>query len=668
MYSKQNGMGYGEEPMVGNNDVSPLHGLQRDTLFVSGSGSASNSEWIVSYNTSTGPEARMTNGPDTGDREKASGPRSRRTRERIDLRLQDDSGVDPFVLAKYIVSRMVSYGHESRVISCLVKADATLTSLVYSILIASNVVKISVHVTKFVEDSRDVLSVSVFPGKDIVSEDCVVSKVSDKPESSKDYRLYQVTLIKEIFDAIVRHSSDTPSSLLLHLKNESLIVPTLKSIAVLETEIKKSSFSSHLVIDIQPGLPCVDHVTVRVKISRLGGSFDDGDTTIAVPVETVLKSSRSLEISVNPSKFLLINFTNTVLRIFMGGYAELTLRCDDEQDDLFDNKDLTEMLLIVSKYFDFTLTRPSLGEVALCRKSTSVDIAPLAVSEESCVVELADPISTISSIITALKTPGSIACIPIEWSVSWSGRVHELLKSLRDAKLDFIRSNSVKYLKVSGPIIGFEQALHEYIQTGHDDSMSRGDVSPNNFKVTDCQIRFGSDKEIDEFEVGLEEMDSQSDFSVLLVGPRNIGLGIRLLATAGPWYEFISERAVRDVENNTLKCAVRLFITRDEEFPNVSGILHQAPLVIDILENDSRITIANQLFTGLNSAPPSCKYVLMRASGDHCAFIGAMGVVVANGWSRSIHQRVETRVTIHADTVLYITRLIPSVGALNFSQ
>jgi hypothetical protein len=170
---------------------------------------------------------------------------------------------------------------------------------------------------------------------------------------------------------------------------------------------------------------------------------------------------------------------------------------------------------------------------------------------------------------------------------------------------------------------------------------------------------------MDEFEVGLEDLGFRQHFSVLMVGPRNIGLGIRIVASAGPGYEFISERAVRDVDNNTLKCAVRLFICRDNEGPKLSSIMSHNPLIIDILENDSRITIANKLFTGLNSAPGHCRYVLLRARGDHCTFIGAMGVVVANGWGRSINQRVETRVTIHQDTVLYITRL---VGALNFSQ
>lgn len=649
-----------------NPDDSPFQGLQRDTLYVSGSGTASNSEWIVSYNISTGPEARMTNGPNNGDEISSLESTISRVRERIDLRLQTESSIDPFLLAKYIVSRMVSYGHETRVIAFLARADATLTALVYSILVASNVVKLSVHVDKFVEDFRDVLSVSVLSGKDIVSEDCMVSKVSDKLEGSVDFRSYQVTLIKEIFDTIIRHPSNAHSSLLLQVRNENLIVPTLKSIAVLETEIKKSSLSSHLVIDIQPGPFAVDTITICMHISRVNGPFDEGGTTIAVPIETVFGGHRSMEISVNPSKLLLINFTNTLIRIFMGGYAEITIQCDDEQDEVFDNKDMTESLLIVSKYFDYSLSRTGPGELLLVRKSKSIDTAQ-SVAEEKSMLDLVDPITTISSIITTLNKQSS-AWIEIEWSVSWSARLHDLLRILKEARFEFPRSCSVGYLKISGPITSFEKALHECIQAGHDDSMSRGDVSPNNFKVTDCQIRFGSDKEIDEFEAGLDEMDYKSDFSVLLVGPRNIGLGVRLLATAGLGYEFISERAVRDVENNTLKCAVRLFISRDEQSPKVSDILKQGPLIIDILENDSRITIANQLFTGLNSAPANCKYVLMKAKGDHCTFVGAMGVVVANGWSRSIHQRVETRVTIQSDTVLYITRLIPSVGAQNFSQ
>jgi hypothetical protein len=83
-----------------------------------------------------------------------------------------------------------------------------------------------------------------------------------------------------------------------------------------------------------------------------------------------------------------------------------------------------------------------------------------------------------------------------------------------------------------------------------------------------------------------------------------------------------------------------------------------------VSETDSRITIANELFTLLNEAPNG--YVLIKAETDYCCFIAAMSVVVANGWSRSIHQRVETRVFLQPkgngdeeeEVVYFITRLI----------
>jgi hypothetical protein len=82
--------------------------------------------------------------------------------------------------------------------------------------------------------------------------------------------------------------------------------------------------------------------------------------------------------------------------------------------------------------------------------------------------------------------------------------------------------------------------------------------------------------------------------------------------------------------------------------------------IVEVAESDSRITIANRLFTFLNEAPSSNPYVLIRAKGDYCTFIAAMSVIVANGWSRTIQQRVETRVVQEPteETVYYITRLI----------
>jgi hypothetical protein len=144
------------------------------------------------------------------------------------------------------------------------------------------------------------------------------------------------------------------------------------------------------------------------------------------------------------------------------------------------------------------------------------------------------------------------------------------------------------------------------------------------------------------------------------------------------------------MEGDKLKCAVRLFIQRpptcgDGGFrqllpgsrpEGIQDVLssHGGPITPEIIrtcpymtveENDSRITIARQLFENLNSAPRT-RHVLMLAKGEHCAFIGVMSIVVANGWSRAISQRVETRVALlksgdeDTTTVVYITRLVPA--------
>jgi hypothetical protein len=176
----------------------------------------------------------------------------------------------------------------------------------------------------------------------------------------------------------------------------------------------------------------------------------------------------------------------------------------------------------------------------------------------------------------------------------------------------------------------------------------------------DATIRHGTDEELKQMRSKLENLKSRDSkrFSVLLVGPWNIGAGVRLIAESGSALEFISERAVRDAQGVQLKCAARLFVKRDDVDIDLPFLLNSCEIV-QVAESDSRITIANRLFTCLNEAPNECPYVLIRAQGDYCAFIAAMSVIVANGWSRTIHQRVETRVVKHdSETLYYVTRLI----------
>lgn len=670
MYTRTNTTDRGHGHTGRTLDDSFTQAVQRDTLYVAAPDTSIDSEWIVSYNTATGPEARMTGVGHVGETVATQDSCSDKHCETIDFRGSLKALVDPFSLASYLVSRMISFGSESRVISLHVSSYITVETIISAILISSNVVKLSLHVQKTEDVSYDGLIFSICLGKTSVYDNITVSKVPDKLESTFDTRSYQVSLIKEIFDTLVRdQSSDSTNNCLVILaRNERLIVPAFKSVAVLETEIRNSPLSTHMLIDVQPELSSSDSSnsapTIRLSISRAHGHFDTAHRrVVSVPPDTILKGPpTSIEIAINPGKLMLIDLTNTVLRIFMAGYAELTVFCEDrkENDLLLENLHTIETLLIVSKYFDYSFGKSGNGDdIVLVRKSSSVDPSTNA-SNSTPTVQLTEPHTFISTMISS----GDRVTLQVEWTSDWVCRFHELVKLVMLKQVSFAFHR--RRLTISAPRSVLEAVRSDLLAARIDDTdtATRGDVSPSNYRPTDCQIRFGSDKEIDDFEAGLDELVVGQEFSVLLVGPRNIGLGIRLLANAGSMYEFVSERAVRDGDNNTLKCAVRLFIRREEEGLDLGKMLTVNPLIVDVLEHDSRITIANQLFTGLNAAPPHCKYVLLKAKGDHCAFIAAMGVVVVNGWSRSMHQRVETRVALSQDTVIYITRLIPS----HFSQ
>jgi hypothetical protein len=222
----------------------------------------------------------------------------------------------------------------------------------------------------------------------------------------------------------------------------------------------------------------------------------------------------------------------------------------------------------------------------------------------------------------------------------------------------------VRIVPIGGDKIQLVESILAKLSVNNNNNHPAGDVSPSNYKPVDAALRYGSDSEVADFKEKLSVLKEGRRLSVLLVGPKNIGLGIRLLSSPTGCYEFVSERAVRDAEGASLKCAVRLFIKR-ESVPFSSSL--ENCQTVRVSETDSRITIANELFTLLNEAPNG--YVLIKAATDYCCFIAAMSVVVANGWSRSIHQRVETRAVVqrydekqNADdeerVVYFITRLI----------
>jgi len=676
----------------GVNEIqSPQMTFQRDTLFVSGTKNAPESEWIVSYNSATGAEARVTSTqPICSQATIKSEPNAFFGSEQnqiIDMR-KESCNFDSFKLAQVIISRLLSQGEVS--VRIVAKTDRNITDAVLGILIASNVVKMSIALTK-AEDTGDI--VFIIPTKVVQQGGGGTSQtimLPITPSEVTDHRAYQVTLIKDVFEKLYGRSiHQCEKSVGIILNEDRLLIPTIRALGVLGSELEKharDSAENGIVLDIQP-MAREDGCGIRIVVSK--NAIALSKCQISHP--PILSTCITLQL--DPKRLTLIDLTNSILRIFIAGYVEVAIQSANVESFFYENH-FSEMVLIVSKYFSVSLSHSDIVPVSLMltRKSNSIDPllpTPASGQSEILVIKQMDTTTTILNSIANRYTLSGTCKIELQRNALTGSRLMDIFRALiRVAGIEFhlscIGNACIVEIRINTSETSAATAIEKAVSHFIDDTagdfppiMSGGDVSPNNYKPVDYQIRVGSEKEIESFKKGLDEVGDENRLSVLLVGPANIGLGIRLVAEYGPQFEFISERAVRDADGGKLKCAVRLFVARNNL---ILGALSNTKMkrqmmttisgcpCMTIAESNSRITVANELFSNLNSATKS-RYVFVEAKGDHCAFIGAMSVVVANGWSRSIHQRVETRVALLDDendddredqkTVVFITRLVP---------
>jgi hypothetical protein len=230
------------------------------------------------------------------------------------------------------------------------------------ILIASNVVKLMATVTKL--DASDL--VFIIPSSATVSSQLNQVPVP-LPTESIDQRSYQVELIRNVFEKLF---ACRENACVLNLKNDKLIIPTIRALAVLGSELSRHTpivgeQASSIWVDIQP-----NGETVRMIVG-LGKEI-----SIIEKIVDLVDPCDSIHLQVESSVCTLLDLTNTVLRIFMAGFVDIMFKPLVGQDDgkvlFLTETHFSEMILIVSKYFSLSLSREGEG-ILIGRKSKTVD-------------------------------------------------------------------------------------------------------------------------------------------------------------------------------------------------------------------------------------------------------------------------------------------------------
>ena len=642
--------------------------MPRETLFVSSSGlhaEGNDSEWIVSYSS----------GSKTSDlRPNAKGMIESRASEVDDVYMVVQP--DAFNMARILISRLLSssVGEHGRIVRlfCSLDQPESVHRALTCILLVSNVMKLSSFVIKKSPESADMIFVIHQAERTLSSSSRAVPPL-DLSESVLDD-------VSEVASSLFTrlYTENASTGLKLELVEDRDIMSVLRAVSVicfeavspefesippiLRLEIEPSSSRSRVEIvvskvdlrttsvvsDVVKQTVLPDFPTFGEFISHVN-SLEGSTVLLQVPAEDVAKTA------------------NAVLRVFMAGYCSVELEDLEEEEEVIANVYLPELVLLVVKYFEVLLEKSSSGgRWRLTRKSSTVD--PFVQINSNNLIREIDSGGEEKMVATVLQ---ALSSGPVSVSISRSVQtLHKLISySMLAGQMKFqmfCRDASVVVVRIvpnGGDKIQLVENILAKLSVNNNNNHP-GDVSPSNYKPVDATLRYGSDSEVADFKEKLSVLKEGRRLSVLLVGPKNIGLGIRLLSSPTGCYEFVSERAVRDAEGASLKCAVRLFIKR-ESAPFSSSL--ENCQTVRVSETDSRITIANELFTLLNEAPNG--YVLIKAETDYCCFIAAMSVVVANGWSRSIHQRVETRAVVQRDdegenrddeerVVYFITRLI----------
>jgi hypothetical protein len=642
---------------VRNDSVDSTHAnddsLDRDTLFVGSPGT--NSERIVTYNggklfqveKSTRDTFSSAVGRDDG----------------INV-IDCDIGADCFNIARIILCRLLP-GTDRRYVRASVSFDDKdrIVSLLDGLLIANNISRFSLTVLKRVGYSNQAtILIYSTPTNSQISFKKLPTSLYEHPGSLASILFQSLYEQDESVEMIIDDSVEQLMKIVSVISSESMSdLPLL----TLEIEPCKNLDSlSSISVKISKSSDCLKHQLGTI----FRESFLEASDSEQFKQRLLDLSGSYISLSLAET-FEASHLTSAIIRLFLGGYCGVSLDIDSASSAVCSRR-VWECMLVVVKYFDISFRLCKGPNIVITRKCLTIDPAvvpepPNTVAKDT--VEFGESSSLLaigSFVLTAISKSGEckislsrsvplatgLSSVLVQASENCEVRIHTVGKDLKQRIIMSFKSE--KNIDTNN--------ISEYLtQLG-------GDVSPSNYKPVDATIRHGSDEEIATVRTQLRALvpGESKRFSLLLVGPWNIGAGVRIIAEEAsadnaPVYEFVSERAVRDSAGLTLKCAARIFVRKALDARIDIDDLVSTCAVVDVVESDSRITVANKLFTLLNEASSSNPYVLIRADGDYCTFIAAMSVVVANGWSRTIQQRVETRVMKdEGTTVYYVTRLI----------
>ena len=622
---------------------SPDSCPDRDTLFVSSPGTSS--ELIVTYNSGKLREnsKASVNQPSSESLGSDAGPSSVVNIGQI---------ADAFTLSRVILSGLLGRTGETYLRTCMSLFDRQMVcSLVNGIMLASNIQSFLMSVVCKSDSSSDA-TLLIYPSTRSEAKLTPLHFSRNMDSGTLVVDIFHTVFTRgEAAEFIIGHDMEPLLRIVGIICGESMDTLPLLSMLIEPAHPTHSSSGKF-------------KGSIRVVLSKLDSrtSSQLAKALHADEAETCCNEPFDISVHVPGEHCDNSSVSANVLRLFMGGYPSVAIlsgvRC----------RAFWEVILIVAKYFELSFSLSKDSTITVSRKCTTIDPAVVVRETPSSEIQQFTETSSLLAIgshILSSLSKGEVKVSLVRSIPLTTGLASVLVQACQNAQFTVRSDGDNRILCSVKPESKMDtNQVSDILNL----LTTSGDVSPSNYRPVDASIRHGTEEELSLVRSKLESLSASDKqrFSLLLVGPWNIGAGVRVIAEESnkkhvPLYEFIAERAVRDSAGVTLKCAARIFVCRDDfRDAKISfARMLTSSAVVKVAESDSRITVANKLFTHLNEAPSANPYVLIRAQGDYCTFIAAMSVVVANGWSRSIHQRVETRVTMTDDeTVFYIARLI----------
>lgn len=676
---------------------------QRETLYIAGPDE--NTSTIISYNPSQRVDAKLASctytAPKVALLPNPAAPGSECILSEIPLVIDDIDMrrdlLDMWDLSRIIVSRFMSYDGRRRAVRLVCDEPDGIMSIAYSVLLVSNILPL---ICSVISRTGDTLG-SPYPAQQSLMFVLTIGELSAntpsttqlfQPNNKNNNNFYtnlsstagtcsseiEKRVIREIIEnTIIKHKTTTISST-TGVYNEEVMCSIFWAIGVTNEEYLNLAgpgdppVGFRITTDDTGAVQVIAVLVEGVKVPvNMRSVLKIGSSMIAqtqLYIEKLLRfPGAAIEFEVVSGQGRWETLAARMTRVFMGGYADIYLRviAADQESVLFESSDesssvwLAPVIMAVSECFRVCVSVVGPGLILIARKSSTCD--PFTRREASKIDVDA------SNIPSGVQIAHSVIEKMVEAKCAITARVARASSVQRDIFSTLLRlpptslliefssdqnsSRDFRTLRFDAPATsGAYDAIQEsFAALGKQPS----DVSPSNYRCADVTVRFGGDDELGVLETKLRDSDA---VSVLLIGPRGIAAGIRTMG-ADPMLEFISERAVKDPLFGNLKNAVRLFVRKSHPLPDWQRLISET---VSFPETDSRVTVANRLFSALSAAALAgvAPFVLLRADSDHCVFVGAMAVVVANGWSRSVQARVETRVVLQSQSIYFITRLI----------